>query len=108
MACFGIPTRPAVGFAGWFNPMKTLLSCFALTAFALGQSPDAFTGTWKLNVERSGFTSKDETLTGGTRTYAPAKNGTHVTWTTFDADHKKVTGGYTVQCKNGSCVSKEV
>jgi hypothetical protein len=72
---------------------------------AFAQAPDAFTGTWKLNVAKSTFTEAISTYRSGTRTYQPVAGGTRVTFDMIHSDGEKVTGDYTAQCQNGKCVS---
>jgi hypothetical protein len=75
---------------------------------AFGQTRDAFTGTWRLNVERSSFVVPTERYAAGVRTYSPTAKGTRVSWTLTDGAGKSQAGHYAVECKNGHCISDGV
>jgi hypothetical protein len=78
---------------------KLILLLLAATA-AMAQVPDAFTGTWKLNVAKSKTDYR-----AGTRTYEPVAGGVHVNYVMTRSDGMEVKGDYTSQCKAGKCKS---
>jgi hypothetical protein len=79
---------------------KLALLLLAVTA-AIAQKPDAFTGTWKLNVAKSKAAYR-----GGTRTYEPVAGGVHVTYVMTRMDGAETKGDYTSLCKAGKCTSE--
>ena len=72
---------------------------------AQAQSPDAFTGTWKLNPHKSTSVAKEDEYTAGIRIYTPANDGQHVTYTMTHGDGNVTKGEYTVRCTAGHCTS---
>jgi len=80
---------------------KFILLLLTATA-AIAQTPDAFTGTWKLNVAKSKAHYR-----GGTRTYEPVAGGVHVTFTMLRDDGTETKGEYTTQCADGKCASDQ-
>ena len=88
--------------------MRKLVFALLIPALAFAQTPDAFTGTWKLNVEKSDFKEPSQAYLGGVRIYEPTRNGTHVAWKMLDANRNESAGQYTVKCKGSSCLSKNV
>jgi hypothetical protein len=69
---------------------------------AIAQTPDAFTGTWKLNVAKS---SPNTGYREGTRTYQPVAGGTRVTYKMTRVDGTPAAGEYTTQCHGAQCTS---
>jgi hypothetical protein len=69
---------------------------------AIAQTPDAFTGTWKLNVAKS---SPNTGYREGTRTYQPVAGGTRVTYKMTRVDGTPAAGEYTTQCHDAQCTS---
>jgi hypothetical protein len=67
---------------------------------AFAQAPDAFTGTWKLNADKStgGYRA-------GTRTYKPVASGTRVIFAMTRNDGMDTNGEYTTLCQKGKCTS---
>ena len=88
--------------------MKLLILYVLLSASALSKSPDAFAGTWRLNVKKSIFKVKDDTYKAGERTYTLTPDGERVQWTLVDSDGKEVTGEYAVHCVHSECRSDAV
>src|SRR5262249_39157868 len=69
---------------------------------AIGQSPDAFTGTWKLNSGKSSGPYRS-----GTRTYQPRPGGTYVTYSMTHDDGTTRVGEYTTECHAGKSTSEQ-
>ena len=75
-------------------------------AIAQAQSPDVFTGTWKLNAQKSSYIAKEDQYEDGVRTYTPTKDGHRVTYKMTHVDGKETKGEYTVRCSGSRCTSK--
>lgn len=75
-------------------------------AIAQAQSPDAFTGTWKLNAQKSSYIAKEDQYKDGIRTYIPTKDGQRVTYRMTRSDGKETKGEYAVRCSGTRCTSK--
>jgi hypothetical protein len=86
------------------RPVKALL-IVVLASLAVAQTPDAFTGTWKLNAAKSRFTDPREVYSAGVRAYSPAPDGTHVIWTMTDAAGNTIRGEYIARCVKNICTS---
>jgi hypothetical protein len=74
-----------------------------VTASAFAQTPDAFTGNWKLNITKS----TPGQYSAGIRSYEPVAGGTRVTYAMTRADGTQSKGEYTTECSGGKCTSEQ-